>query len=448
MINNKDIKNNIQYIYMKYKYIATYLIYLLKKYLNYQDNNENLTLYLKLIKDGLNLLYDYNEKNILQLMYYDLHIDSYNNCLEYLYVNYIESKCLNNIFENEEKEFDFIEKISKICLRLFNKFIMPKRSYKKSFIRKSLLKNKKLTNNYIKKIAKKINYLKSIKQPEQRSDEWYNFRSSTLTASNIYKIFISDSSQKDLILEKCKPININKFKNININSPLHWGQKYEPLSTMYYEYINNTKVHEFGCIKHPQYNFLAASPDGIVCDSSSNLYGRMLEIKNVVSRNITGIPKMEYWIQMQLQMEVCNLNECDFLETKFVEYEDYEEYIKDSTNNDKYKGVFAYFENDVGQPIYEYNKFNSNLEEQDIWKKAIVDTSNKRKYEFKKFVYYKLDYISCILVLRNKVWFENILPNIEYFWNIIIYEKETGVYKEREKKKEYRCLIDNSMILE
>ena len=30
----------------------------------------------------------------------------------------------------------------------------------------------------------------------------------------------------------------------------------------------------------------------------------MLEIKNPVSREITGIPKEEYWIQMQLQMEM------------------------------------------------------------------------------------------------------------------------------------------------
>ena len=69
------------------------------------------------------------------------------------------------------------------------------------------------------------------------------------------------------------------------------GEKYEPVSTIYYEWINNTKVDEFGCIPHNEYSFLGASPDGIVCDISSNLYGRMLEIKNVVSREITGIPK-------------------------------------------------------------------------------------------------------------------------------------------------------------
>ena len=34
---------------------------------------------------------------------------------------------------------------------------------------------------------------------------------------------------------------------------------------------------------------------------------------------LDGIPKKEYWIQMQLQMEVCDLDECDFLETRFIE---------------------------------------------------------------------------------------------------------------------------------
>jgi len=35
---------------------------------------------------------------------------------------------------------------------------------------------------------------------------------------------------------------------------------------------------------------------------------------------INGIPKEDYWIQMQIQIEVCNLSECDFEKTKFTEY--------------------------------------------------------------------------------------------------------------------------------
>jgi predicted phage-related endonuclease len=109
---------------------------------------------------------------------------------------------------------------------------------------------------------------------------------------------------------------------VNVNSPLHWGQKFEPLSVLIYERDYNTKVEDFGCIQHPKYNFIGASPDGIVTDKKSQKFGKMLEIKNVVSREITGIPKKEYWVQMQLQMEVCDLDECDFLETKFIEYPD------------------------------------------------------------------------------------------------------------------------------
>ena len=129
---------------------------------------------------------------------------------------------------------------------------------------------------------------------------------------------IRDSLNRDRCIIRA-PYDGTKFDSVNMDSPFHWGTKYEPVSVQYYEYIYDTTIEDFGCIPHKEYSFLAASPDGINTDQNNYLFGRMLEIKNVVSREITGIPKMEYWIQMQLQMEVCNLNECDFLETKFVE---------------------------------------------------------------------------------------------------------------------------------
>ena len=52
----------------------------------------------------------------------------------------------------------------------------------------------------------------------------------------------------------------------------------------------------------------------------------MVEIKNIVNREITGRPKEEYWIQTQIQMEVCDLDECDFVETRFKEYDSKEDY--------------------------------------------------------------------------------------------------------------------------
>jgi hypothetical protein len=158
----------------------------------------------------------------------------------------------------------------------------------------------------------------------------------------------------------------------------------------------------------------------------------MIEIKNVVSREITGIPKMEYWIQMQLQMEVCDLNECDFLETKFIEYQDENEFINDNTN--KFKGIIAHFiiEN---KPYYEYSCFNLNETDLIDWSNLIMENEKQDNKELVRFIYWKLEKISLVLVLRNKLWFSSVLPYINNFWNILCSERENETYKLRKKEK-------------
>ena len=53
---------------------------------------------------------------------------------------------------------------------------------------------------------------------------------------------------------------------------------------MLYEKDKKTKIEDFGCLEHETIPYLAASPDGINVDPTSELYGRLLEIKNPVSR--------------------------------------------------------------------------------------------------------------------------------------------------------------------
>jgi hypothetical protein len=48
---------------------------------------------------------------------------------------------------------------------------------------------------------------------------------------------------------------------------------------MIYETLYSTKLGEYGCIRHPKYDYIAASPDGINVDSNNERYGRMVEIK-------------------------------------------------------------------------------------------------------------------------------------------------------------------------
>ena len=379
--------------------------------------------------------------------------------------NSIFQKDVFDITDDIEEE---IEEIVDYCMDNYFNSIIPPRSHPTSFI---------TNNTNISEISKNIEYLNSVPQHEQRTPEWYIRRYNMITASSAWKAFKSDSNINQLIYEKCKPLSISSAPTdteqgivshisngcdddnstspehapqyinvtdkpfVNVNSPLHWGQKYEELSRAIYEKRNNTKVGEFGCIPHSQYPFLGASPDGINIDPTSPLYGRMLEIKNIVNRDITGIPLEEYWIQMQLQMEVCNCDESDFLETRFKEYEDEEAFLADSANeidadfcltaSGTLKGVMAFFMKN-GKPIYEYAPLNITQKEYEIWREDIIDKNTDSMWV--KNIYWYLDQYSCVLVKRNRLWFKAAIPTIEKVWGIILNERATG-YEHRAPKK-------------
>jgi hypothetical protein len=243
-----------------------------------------------------------------------------------------------------------------------------------------------------------------------------------------------------------------------VESPLHWGQKYEFLSAEIYQRRNNTRLGEFGCIQHsdPRFSFLGGSPDGINIDESSPLFGRMVEIKNIVNRDITGIPKEEYWIQMQIQMETCDMDECDFVETRFVEYEDPHDYYDDVQIDCTYscscsrddgdddstaRGIIIYFVDlDTRKPHYEYMPFEYNdVDTQEAW---IINTisrfgndAEKQRYVWIRNIYWKLDQYSCVLVRRNRIWFGSYAAaRIEAVWRTIEMERVSG-YAHRAPKK-------------
>jgi len=285
--------------------------------------------------------------------------------------------------------------------------------------------NENLNNkNEIRGILKNIN---KIPQPQQRTTEWYKIRNNLISASSMWKIFKSDTTKRNLIIEKTKP---KTYNNIYAAS-MEWGNKYEPVSIMIYEYMHNTKIGEFGCIPHSKYPFIGASPDGINIMEDNNLYGRMLEIKNIVNRDITGIPKEDYWIQTQIQMETCDLNYCDFLETRFIEYTE-NEFYNDTVS--EYKGIILIFTKNVGnyteqsiydinniKPIYEYYSINKCIEYQDI-QSWISGKREKYKDEYILYTtnYWKLDELSCVLIKRNKKWFNYALPFIKDTYDTII----------------------------
>lgn len=293
----------------------------------------------------------------------------------------------------------------------------------------------------------KIQALQALPQPKQKTPEWYEFRQNLISASNLWKVFGTEANVNALIYEKCRPLesNSSSYSGTSIESALHWGVKYEPVTVLIYQHMFHTMIGDFGCIRHPQYPWIGASPDGINIDPvNAALFGRMLEIKNIVNRDITGIPKEEYWIQTQIQMETLDLDECDFMETRFQEYKpdenrSAEEVFYEDTTRD-YKGVILYFlPNQLvnhSAPHYVYMPLDIELDRESVATWILNQRQEQRQFDRVLFstLYWYLDEFSCVLIPRNQSWFRAAAPKIEDVWNTIIKERETG-YEHRAAKK-------------
>ena len=150
----------------------------------------------------------------------------------------------------------------------------------------------------------------------QRTPEWYEVRKGMITASE-FKMAAADTIDT-YVWGKIFP---QPFPS---NAAMQWGCRFEDLAAATYERENHVKIHEYGLLVHPQDHWLGASPDGIT------EYGVAIEIKCPYSRKRCEIDKRvaekrpfpkndkqalhaRYLPQIQGQLEVCNLDVCDFV---------------------------------------------------------------------------------------------------------------------------------------
>ena len=269
--------------------------------------------------------------------------------------------------------------------------------------------------------------LKNIFQPEQKTKEWYDMRNTMLTASDWGTVLGENhySNSNEVLKKKCGD---DRFIT---NAAMQWGNKYESVAVLIYEHRNNTKVYDFGCLKHPFIDFLGASPDGITAD------GIMLEIKCPSSRKITGVPPSYYWCQVQGQLEVCDLDRCDFLECSIKEYLNEFEYLNDNFNNNfdlnifgNEKGVVAEFLRKTDKKfIYAYSPVALSGRDLEIWKDDIISKNESEDIIFSLFSYWYLEEVSCVPIYRNQEWFNKSKVELEIFWQKVLKYRELGLDK-------------------
>lgn len=333
-----------------------------------------------------------------------------------------------------------------------------KRYYVEKFVDNYIEKKVRICKNRIDRINNEVpnilRHLKTLELPEQRSEEWYKLRENVLTASSLADALGKGhfNTRSSLLIDKTS----KDKKEFISNDIIQWGVKYEQIATMYYELLNDVKIVEFGLVPHPKLKIFGASPDGI-CDISSpkDYVGRMLEIKCPPIRKFwekPGVP-LHYWMQMQGQLETCDLEECDFFQVKLFEYDTYEDYVNDKvitydgevkhgycqTSEGVYpKGCLVEFKKD-GEYHYEYPQLCKSVDEYLEWSNTIID-KKKNDYDSVKISWWKIDRYSCDLVGRDNEWWESNVPKIIDFWEDVEHYRRIGneeliLKKEKRKKK-------------
>ena len=107
--------------------------------------------------------------------------------------------------------------------------------------------------------------------------------------------------------------------------------------------------------------------------------------------------------------------------------------ISQCPKSGKLKGIMLYFIKD-GQPFYEYAPLGISKEEFDDWEQMIM-TKNK-DITWMQNLYWKLSEISCVLVLRNKLWFGAAVQVFDNVWSTIEKEKVSGYAHRAPKRKQ------------
>jgi putative phage-type endonuclease len=233
---------------------------------------------------------------------------------------------------------------------------------------------------------KVLQLLDNKSQIQQRTADWYLERKKLITATDAASALEANpyKTKVDLLKDKCEPYVETEPLS---NNAMAWGTKYEPVAVHLYEKFENDVVKELGLLKHPRHKWLAASPDGV------RLNGKLVEIKCVYNRKIRDEEPYMYWVQVQIQLEVCDLEECDLFQCKFYEFKNKDAYIKDNSNH---KGI---------------------------------NMSNNTEF------YWKLEEYSCKTIIRDREWFNKSLPVLHRFHNDVTRLQASQLNKTKKKRK-------------
>lgn len=277
-----------------------------------------------------------------------------------------------------------------------------------------------------KPVEERLNHVRSLfDRPNvaQRTKEWYEQSRKVLTASEFSAILGTPRAVATLAFQKTLPPRESSSSACPTASmgAMDWGVRFEPVVKQILEKMWKGKILDIGRLIHPTDTKLAASPDGLIESAEDEArVGRLLEIKCPIKRVINNMVPFEYWCQMQIQMEVANIDECEYVEMKLVSpYKDEPYNVQDVEHSGK---VWIVQNPDNCTLVYAYT--DDELKEFEEKGYAIIET-----------VPWHLERMFNKVIPRDKAWFEGTAEKREEFWKIVEETNETTYVPPAKKAK-------------
>ena len=255
----------------------------------------------------------------------------------------------------------------------------------------------------------------SLPQVPQRTPAWYLQGKSVLTASEFATLFGTERAIRQLAFQKVPvpapaPVSATHSTNrlaclTHEMGPFDWGIRFEPVVKMILEKSWGATILDAGRLLHPTDSLLAASPDGLILEATDPArVGRLLEIKCPITREISGIVPFEYWCQMQIQMEVTGIDECEYVEVKLDSITSKCPDLSGATVPDGFVWLF--------QNLSTYQMTYAYTEEQ----KAINEYEGLDLIET---IPWRLNKMFAKTIVRERAWFQGTASMRQQFWETV-----------------------------
>jgi len=275
-----------------------------------------------------------------------------------------------------------------------------------------------------------VQHLRSLVYAPQRSEEWLNQRKNLLTASDLASALNKGkfSSRSALLKKKAEarqpPVVSDSPVTAAVgggfkNPAMSWGTMFEPMIARIYSEMNqDITLYEFGLVQHPTLSCFGASPDGIT------ELGKMVEIKCPWRREIKiGEVPEHYMLQIQGQLAVCGLDECDYIEVIMEDIPDEETYYRlVDTKETHGHGVIIELQTSQDQITndqrYEYSPAKLTPRKAYRWaKKTIQQWIDKDPgVNVMRLRPWKMKTMNLVPVTFDAAQWESIVPQIQQFW--------------------------------